>query len=104
MRPAKFPSQPFVILNSSTPGGYLDNLSRAIDPYLSKELGENFSIINLLGGDGMLAAARLVQSPPEGYTIMVAGVNTLVVGMLVRRRPSRQKTSPCSICLRAITR
>ena len=29
---SKFPSQPFVILNPSTPGGYLDNLSRAIDP------------------------------------------------------------------------
>jgi putative tricarboxylic transport membrane protein len=84
---SKFPSQPFVILNPSTPGGYLDNLSRAIDPYLSKELGESFSIINMPGGNGMLAAARLVQSPPEGYTIMVAGVNTLVVDMLVRSTP-----------------
>jgi putative tricarboxylic transport membrane protein len=84
---AKYPAQPFIILNSSSPGGYLDNLSRAIDPYLRKDLGENFSIVNLLGGDGMLAAARLVQSPPEGYTIMVAGVNTLVIGMLVQKAP-----------------
>jgi putative tricarboxylic transport membrane protein len=84
---AKYPAQPFIILNSSSPGGYLDNLGRAVDPYLSKDLGENFSIVNLLGGDGMLAAARLVQSPPEGYTIMVAGVNTLVIGMLVQKAP-----------------
>ena len=83
----KFPSQPFVILNPSTPGGYLDNLSRAIDPYLAKDLGQSFSIVNLPGGNGMLAAARLVQSPTEGYNIMVAGVNTLVIGMLIHPSP-----------------
>ena len=83
----KFPSQPFVILNPSTPGGYLDNLSRAIDPYLGKDLGQSFSIVNLPGGNGMLAAARLVQSPTEGYSIMVAGVNTLVIGMLIHPSP-----------------
>jgi len=83
----KFPSQPFVILNPSTPGGYLDNLSRAIDPFLAHDLGQSFSIMNLPGGNGMLAAARLIQSPTEGYNIMVAGVNTLVIAMLVHPTP-----------------
>ncbi len=81
----KFPSRPFVIINSSVPGGYLDNLARALTPFLSKELGESFSVQNVLGGDGMLATMRVLQLPPDGYTLYVAGVNTVVVTILTQK-------------------
>src|SRR6478752_5147106 len=83
----KFPSQPFVILNPSTPGGYLDNLSRAIDPFLAHDLGQSFSIMNLPGGNAMLVHPTpfkaddftMLNLPSRDYTLMATSAeNTML--------------------------
>ena len=47
----------------------LDLIARIIGPRMAEVLGQPVLVENVSGGGGMTAAARVANSPPDGYQI-----------------------------------
>ena len=66
-----FPSRPVRILVPYAAGGAVDVLARNLGQALSKIWGQQPVIENRPGAGGIVASQALVQSPPDGYTLML---------------------------------
>lgn len=67
----KYPSRPIEILVTAGPGGGADQLARKAGKLLEEELKTSFPVINVPGGTGTAAMAKLLAAPADGYTMMV---------------------------------
>jgi tripartite-type tricarboxylate transporter receptor subunit TctC len=67
-----YPSRPIKLLVGASPGGTTDTMARAIAQPLSKSLGQPVLVENRPGAGGNLAAATVVKSAPDGYTLLVS--------------------------------
>jgi tripartite-type tricarboxylate transporter receptor subunit TctC len=68
----KYPSKPIRLITPFAPGGGSDILARLIAPQMS--FGNQILVENRGGGGGTLGAGIVVNSPPDGYTlILVSG-------------------------------
>ena len=56
-------------------GGALDNVSRAVAPLASAELGKTIIMQNKTGATGAIAATAVANSPNDGYTILFGAEN-----------------------------
>jgi tripartite-type tricarboxylate transporter receptor subunit TctC len=77
--PAKaqdYPNQTVKIVVPFVAGGGVDVVARIIAPRLSEELGQSVIIENRGGAGGMLGAAAVAQSPPDGYTFLLGTGST----------------------------
>lgn len=74
----QYPARPIRWIIGYPPGGGTDVLGRLMGSAMSPELGQQFVFENRPGASTNLAAAEVVRSAPDGYTIMSAGVETLV--------------------------
>src|SRR5947209_15455331 len=71
-----YPNQTIKIVVPFTPGGGVDVVARIVAPKLSEELGQTVIIENRGGAGGMLGAAAVAQSPPDGYTLLMGTGST----------------------------
>jgi tripartite-type tricarboxylate transporter receptor subunit TctC len=71
---AAWPEKPIKMLIGYTPGGSTDVVARLLAPKLSEKLGQPIVIENKPGGAGDLAAELMLQTPPDGYTLMMSTV------------------------------
>jgi tripartite-type tricarboxylate transporter receptor subunit TctC len=71
-----YPSQTLKIIVPFVAGGGVDVVARIIAPKLSEELGQSVVIENRGGAGGMLGAAAVAQSPPDGYTLLLGTGST----------------------------
>lgn len=71
---AAWPERPIKILIGYPPGGSTDVVARLIAPKMSEKLGQPVVIENKPGAAGDLAAEIMLQSPPDGYTLMMSTV------------------------------
>ena len=70
---SNFPTRPVHIYVPYPAGGGVDILSRTLGDVVSKQWGQSVIVENRPGAGGVVASQALVQSPPDGYTlIMVA--------------------------------
>lgn len=67
---AKWPEKPVRLLVGFAPGGPTDVVARILSDQISKELGQPVIVENKAGAAGNIAAASLVQSPADGYTLL----------------------------------
>jgi tripartite-type tricarboxylate transporter receptor subunit TctC len=67
---ADYPDRPVKIIMPFAPGGIIDVKGRLIADKLSAKLGKNFIVDNKPGAATILGTQALIQSPPDGYTIM----------------------------------
>lgn len=77
-----FPSKPVTMLVAFPPGGPADVLARAMQPSMTKLLGQPFIIENLPGAGGALAAQRLLSRPADGYTLIMGSPNEAILAPL----------------------
>jgi tripartite-type tricarboxylate transporter receptor subunit TctC len=75
-RAQDYPSQTLKIVVPFTPGGGVDVVARIVAPKLAEELAQTVIIENRGGAGGMLGAAAVAQSPPDGYTLLVGTGST----------------------------
>ncbi len=71
-----YPNQTVKIVVPFVAGGGVDIVARIIAPRLSEELGQPVIIENRGGAGGMLGAAAVAQSPPDGYTLLLGTGST----------------------------
>lgn len=66
-------------------GGPTDILGRLIGQKLTEAWGQNVVIDNRPGGAGMIGGALAAKSPPDGYTLYLGGITTLVLSTFVQK-------------------
>lgn len=81
-----FPEKPIRMIVPYPAGGPTDILGRLIAQELSKSLGQNVMTENRPGGSGALGAAYAAKAAPDGYTLYLGGVSSLVVAPLMQSR------------------
>ena len=69
-----WPEKPIKVFIGYAPGGSTDVVARLLSPRLSERLGQPIVIENKPGGAGDFAAELMLQSPPDGYTLMMTTV------------------------------
>ncbi len=68
-----YPSRPIRIIVTGTPGGPPDLLTRWLAERLAAPLGVAIVVENRPGAGGNVAMQAAARSPPDGYTLVVAG-------------------------------
>jgi len=76
---AQYPERPVTILTGYPAGGMVDIVVRALAEGLKKKFPKGIAIVTRPGAGGSLAVAELVQAKPDGYTIILAPLSTLVI-------------------------
>jgi tripartite-type tricarboxylate transporter receptor subunit TctC len=74
-----YPSKPIRLVVPFPAGGAVDTFARTIQPELSVQLGQPVIIINKPGGGSQIAAADILSSPADGYTVFVAQIGDYTV-------------------------
>jgi tripartite-type tricarboxylate transporter receptor subunit TctC len=82
-----YPSKPVRVIDPFSPGGATDVLARVVGQKLSERLGQPFVVENRGGGGGHIGADLVVKSPPNGHTLLVAGVPHAIGMTLYRKLP-----------------
>jgi tripartite-type tricarboxylate transporter receptor subunit TctC len=68
-----------------SPGGSTDILARIAAQKLTDRMGRPFLVENRAGGGGHIGAELVAKSPPDGYTLLVAGVPQ-AIGMTLYKK------------------
>ena len=87
-----YPTRPIHIVVAE-PGTQSDAMGRAIAPTLTRMLGQPVVVDNQGGAGGTIAAQRVAQARADGYTLLIGGVNNVVLATLVRTNLSYTPTT-----------
>ena len=72
-----FPSRTITLIAAYPPGGNTDLMARAIQPELSRALGQTVVVVNRGGAAGTIGSAELARARPDGYTIGITPNNPM---------------------------
>ena len=75
---AGYPKQAIRIVIGFAAGGGNDLMGRVVGQKLSERLGQPVVIENKPGASGIIAAETVARAAPDGYTLLVAPIGTLV--------------------------
>src|SRR5712691_1881892 len=73
-RAQAYPTRPVRVIVPFAPAGGTDIVARLIGQWLSERLGQQFVIENRPGAGTNIATEAVVNAPPDGYTLMLAGL------------------------------
>src|SRR3990167_2904204 len=73
------PTKPIRMLVGFAPGGGTDTTARAMGNKLGERLGQQIIIDNRPGASGNIATEILVNSTPDGYTILMGTIAALAI-------------------------
>jgi tripartite-type tricarboxylate transporter receptor subunit TctC len=82
-----YPSRPVHFINGFAAGGPVDTVARIMAQWLSDRLGQQFIVENRTGSGGNMAAAAVISSPADGYTLLFVGANNAISTSLYKRLP-----------------
>jgi tripartite-type tricarboxylate transporter receptor subunit TctC len=68
---AEWPTRPVTIVVPAGAGGGTDGTARILAKYLKEEFGQQFNVLNLGQGGGVVGINRIVNAKPDGYTLGV---------------------------------
>jgi len=80
-----WPQRAVTLVVGYPPGGSTDLVGRTLATELSARLGQPVVIENLGGAGGSLAAQKVSQAQPDGYTLLVGANNEIAINALVRK-------------------
>ncbi len=83
----KYPNRPVRFVVSFAPGGSNDIIARVLCEWLSEHLGQTFIVENRTGASGNVGAQSVVNSPPDGYTVMFVGPNNAISASVFKKLP-----------------
>jgi tripartite-type tricarboxylate transporter receptor subunit TctC len=77
-RAQSYPMRPVRWIVGFPPGGGADTVTRILGQWLSERLGQQVIIENRPGASTNIAAQAVINSPPDGYTLLFYGASTLI--------------------------
>jgi tripartite-type tricarboxylate transporter receptor subunit TctC len=83
----EFPSRPLTMVIPFAAGGPTDVLGRIVAARMGEVLGQTVVVENIGGAGGMSGSARVAQSKPDGYTMVLGTVGTHAQGQTLYKRP-----------------
>jgi tripartite-type tricarboxylate transporter receptor subunit TctC len=86
-RAQDYPTKPVKWVVAYPPGGTTDLLARLIGQYLSEHLGQQFVIDNRPGAGNNIGTEVVVNSPPDGYTLLLVNPANGINATLYKRLP-----------------
>jgi tripartite-type tricarboxylate transporter receptor subunit TctC len=82
-----YPAQAIKIIVPFTPGTGMDTIARAMQPELSKRLGQPVVVENKPGASGNIGADFVAKASPDGYTVLMGANTMLIASQLYRSVP-----------------
>jgi tripartite-type tricarboxylate transporter receptor subunit TctC len=79
----KWPSKPVKVLVGFPPGGGADAMARLVAAKLPERLGQPVIVDNKTGATGTICSELVAKSPPDGYTLQLAHINSNAIGPLM---------------------
>ncbi len=101
---AAYPDKPIRLVVAYPPGGGTDIIARLIAPELSKKLGQPITIENRGGASGNIGTEAVVNSPANGYTLLMGNVAPNAINISVfKKLPFNPEKDLAPISLVVIT-
>ena len=82
-----YPVKPVRVVVVFPPGGATDTVSRFVFQKVGENMNQQFIIDNRAGAGGMIGAAFVAKSPPDGYTLMIYSQTLLANAHLYEKSP-----------------
>src|SRR5262249_49140081 len=82
-----YPSRPVRLIVGWPPGGGADTVSRIVGQWLSERLAQQGNFGNPPGGRKEVLAPRVINSPPDGYTLLFYSASTLINTIMFHNLP-----------------
>jgi tripartite-type tricarboxylate transporter receptor subunit TctC len=73
---AAYPDRPITIVVPFAAGGPTDIISRIMAEHMSRTLGQQVLIENVVGGGGTVGVARVMKATPDGYLLLMGNLGT----------------------------
>jgi tripartite-type tricarboxylate transporter receptor subunit TctC len=83
----EYPTKPVKWVVPYPPGGGTDILARLMGQYLSEHLGQQFIIDNRAGAGNNIGTEVVVNSPPDGYTLLLVNPANGINATLYKKLP-----------------
>jgi tripartite-type tricarboxylate transporter receptor subunit TctC len=78
-QPGAYPTKPVKLVIPYPPGGGTDITGRVMAQKLSEFLGQSVVIENKPGATGMIGAASVAKSAPDGYTVLFGAASEMAI-------------------------
>ena len=82
-----YPSRPIRLVSPFPPGGSVDVVGRLLAAKLSESLGQSMVVDNRAGASGVIGTEAAMNSPPDGYTLLVNTIPFVSNQFLMPRAP-----------------
>src|SRR5713101_6210864 len=82
-----YPTKPLRWIVGFPPGGGADIISRIMAPWLSERLGQPVIVENKPGASTNISIQAVVNSPPDGYTLLFVAASAAVNATLFDKLP-----------------
>lgn len=67
-----YPNKPIKFIVPFTAGSATDTVARVVGEKIGADLGQSVVVENLPGGNGVIAAQKVAQAAPDGYTVLIS--------------------------------
>ena len=81
-----FPDRPIRLVVSFPPGSSSDLIARQIGAEMSKDLGQPIVVDNRAGGQTIIGMQSSLQSPPDGYTMVLFGSTPAAINVTMFKK------------------
>jgi tripartite-type tricarboxylate transporter receptor subunit TctC len=76
---AQYPERPVTILSGYPAGGMVDIVSRVLAEGMKAKFPRGLIVVNRAGAGGAVAAAEVATGKPDGYTVVLTPISSLVI-------------------------
>ena len=77
---AEYPDRPVTMLAGFPPGGLVDIVARVLAKGMEPAFPRGLVVVNKAGAGGAVAVEDTVRAKPDGYTIVLTPLSSLVIG------------------------
>ncbi len=71
-----YPTRPITVIVPFAAGGPTDTITRIVGEHMSRTLGQQLVVENVVGAGGTTASTRAKRASPDGYTIITGHMGT----------------------------